>query len=165
MPSTAFGVDISGVLAMFKGLGSLSTSDLLRGSVGRAGRNTEATMRQQLFDLIYSTPESSGYMRTGRLFNGAHAAHPDADHSNDTDQALTGDLTARDDLSIVRVTNYVYETEIGDWVDYAWLVHEGRGQGTRPARPFSAQPQLEAELVLTSEVSSAIAAAFAMHVP
>lgn len=154
-------IDATGVQRMFKELASKKTEKVLQAAVGRAGRLTEGSMRAQLWSLIYATPESPYYERTTRLLKGAHAAHPDKDHSSDDDRALKGDLSAKDDMKIVKTTDHIWETQVGDWVSYAIDVHEGLGQGARGPRPFTDQAFMDAETFLQTQVNSAIAAVIA----
>lgn len=132
--------------------------------VGKAAHRTEETMRQSLWAMVYSTPEGD-YERTGRLINGVHAAQPGTSHNGDDDIALSMDMHNDDPMAVVRTIGLEFSSEVGNWVSYAWFVHEGMGLGTRGPKPFSAQANLNAGAFLAQEVNSAVAAAIMAMAP
>lgn len=158
-------VDISGPMMMFTAMQSPSVMDRIGLGVGEAALLTQADMKDQLNSMIYSKPETRYYKRTFRLYRGAHAAMPGNDHSTDDSSAETSDMAASSASAIVAATNGVYMSEVGDWVSYAWFVHEGYGLGLRATRPFSAQPTMNAEGHMLLEVNQALADALSGIVP
>lgn len=152
--------DITGAMALFHALDPLASPEmhgLVQHAVGKAAHRVEASMKKALWGMVYATPERD-YERTGRLLNGIHAAAPGVSHQDDDSSALAGDMHIDDPVSVVSVTGLEFASEIGDWVSYAWFVHEGRGLGARVPKPFSSQPSLDAPFFLAEEVNSAIAA-------
>lgn len=152
--------DISGAMRLFHALDAIASPEmrgLLQHAVGKAAHRVEESMRKSLWDMVYSTPERD-YSRTGRLIQGAHAAKPGTSHEADDETALSRDMHINDPTDVVGVTGLEFASEIGDWVSYAWFVHEGKGLGQRPPKPFSAQANLDAPFFLAEEVNSAIAA-------
>lgn len=149
--------DITGAMLLFNMIKGPWMRAAVQEGVGKAAHRTEEVMRQSLWSMVYATPEGD-YVRTGRLANGTHAAKPGVSHANDDSTALRTDMHNDDPMAIVKVTGLEFSSEIGNWVSYAYFVHEGLGRGNRGPKPFSSQANLVAPTFLSQEVNSAIAA-------
>ena len=129
--------------------------------VGRAAIRVQADIRNHVENMVYSQPQSaSGYERTYTLMRSVHAAQPDADHGGDEARAYGGqNLAATSPDDVVSASRGVLVSEIGSWISYAALIHQGINQ-PQP-RPFIAVAVPAAEAVLETEIMTAILEEFA----
>ncbi len=124
--------------------------------VGRAALRVQDDIRNHVENMVYSQPQSSsGYERTHTLMRSVHAAQPDADHSSDEARAYGGqNLAATSPDAVVSASGGVLVSEVGSWVSYASLVHQGTNQ-PQP-RPFVAVAVPAAEAMLETEIMRSI---------
>ncbi len=89
-----------------------------------------------------------------------HAAEPSASHAVDESRAAGGaDLAASQPESVVGTEGGVLVSEVGSWISYASLVHDGINQ-PQP-RPFVEMAVSQAEAFLEEEVMASILQEFA----
>ena len=128
--------------------------------VGRAAIRVQEDIRNHVENMIYAQPAPRGYVRTHTLMRSVHAAHPDADHSSDEGRARGGqNLMATSPDGIVEASGGVLVSEVGSWISYAALVHQGVNQ-PQP-RPFIAFAVPAAETALEVEIMKVILEEFA----
>ena len=98
--------------------------------VGRAALRVQEDIRNHVENMVYSQPPSAnGYQRTGTLRRSVRAAHPDADHVSDQARASGGqNLEATSPDGIVEASGGTLVSEVGSWISYAALVHQGINQ-------------------------------------
>ena len=124
--------------------------------VGRAAIRVQEDIRNHVENMIYAQPSSNtGYQRTHTLMRSVHASHPDADHVSDEARARGGqNLMATSPDGIVEASGGVLVSEVGSWISYAALVHQGVNQ-PQP-RPFIAFAVPAAETALEVEIMTVI---------
>lgn len=129
--------------------------------VGRAAIRVQEDIRNHVENMIYAQPSAStGYQRTHTLMRSVHASHPDADHVSDEARAHGGqNLSAMSPDSIVEASGGVLVSEVGSWISYAALVHQGINQPQ--SRPFIAVAVPAAEIALDTEIMKVILEEFA----
>ena len=129
--------------------------------VGRAALRVQEDIRNHVENMVYSQPSSSSsYLRTHTLMRSVRAAHPDADHGSDEARAYGGqNLAATSPDGIVEASGGVLVSEVGSWISYAALVHQGINQ-PQP-RPFVAVAVPAAEAALEVEIMKVILEEFA----
>lgn len=147
-------------LAFIEQLGAKAEPIVGRG-VGRAAIRTQDIIRGHVQNMVYAQPSAvGGYERTYTLMRSVHAAAPDTDHGADEARAHGGsDLAATSPESVVEASGGILTSEVGSWVSYAQLVHDGINQPQ--SRPFVAVAVPEAEAVLEAEVMAVILQEFA----
>lgn len=141
-------------------LGATAEKVVGRG-VGRAAIRTQDIIRGHLQNMVYAQPSAvSGYQRTYTLMRATHAAPPSANHGADEGRAYAGaDLAATSPEAVVETEGGVLVSEVGAWISYAALVHDGVNQ-PQP-RPFVAIAVPAAEAALEEEIMAAILQEFA----
>ncbi len=127
--------------------------------VGRAALRVQADISGHVQNMVYAQP-TSAHPRTYTLLRSVHAAHPDANHTSDEARARGGQsLAATSPDGLVGASGGVLVSEVGSWVSYASLVHQGVNQPQ--ARPFVAVAVPAAEVALDTEIMRVIVEEFA----
>lgn len=154
--------DSSGPILLFGEMLPRLIPQALKKGAANAALRLQARAREELRRMIYDTPESPNYRRTGTLYRATYVARPGANHSNDHDAAFAGvDLavTAPAAGGIVRLDGWEASFELGSWAKWANFVHEGYGpEGPRPPKPFLAAVKPEFERTIIDETNKALAA-------
>ncbi len=145
-------------LSFLERLGATAEQFVSRG-VGRAAIRTQEAIRANLERMVYAQPSRGTYIRTRTLMRSVHAAEPTAVHGADESRAASADLAASHPESVVGIEGGVLVSEVGSWISYASLVHDGINQ-PQP-RPFVAMAVTQAEVFLGMEVMTAILQEFA----
>ncbi len=131
---------------------------VIKEAMGRGAMMLQWELRRQIEDLVYSIPESPSYKRTFTLFRSAHVSPGGTNHDNDHDRAFARqDLQARHWRDAASFSGYIAQFDIGAYADWAEFVHEGKGRGNRPRKPFLEKTLDQADALLIKEIERRVA--------